>query len=74
VRERRQNHQDKGRRYASEGRLLVELVNPEQIKATCRGDGQLYQLGWDRRGGWWCSCPAFTRCAHLAALGLVVAP
>jgi len=67
----RETAQVKGRRYASEGRLLIEMVNPEQIRATCRGDGAVYQVGWDRGRGWSCTCPAFTRCAHEVALGLV---
>ncbi|MBA3413298.1 MAG: SWIM zinc finger family protein [Actinobacteria bacterium] len=32
----------------------------------------MYRLGY-RDGRWACSCPARGRCAHLLALGLVVA-
>lgn len=39
--------------------------------ATCRGDGTAYSLGHDH-AGWYCNCPARTRCAHLYALGLVL--
>jgi hypothetical protein len=39
-------------------------------QADCRGDGAIYTLGYDERG-WWCSCAAMGRCAHLHALGLV---
>jgi hypothetical protein len=64
----------KGRRYLTEGRLLVIEVGPAVVHATCPGDGAVHRLGW-WRGCWGCSCPAgrFGRqCAHLAALRLVV--
>lgn len=68
----REDFRTKGRRYASEGRLHVRLVDPVRkvIDATCRGNGDAYDLGY-RRGYWWCSCPARSTCAHLAALQLV---
>jgi hypothetical protein len=64
----------KGRRYLAEGRLVVRAVDEiaGTVRAACRGDGAVYALGRDR-GGWFCSCPARGRCAHLVALGLVVA-
>jgi hypothetical protein len=63
----------KARRYLIEGRLVVELVDRARVVATCRGDGTLYRLGWDR-GRWWCDCPARSdSCAHLVALRSVVA-
>lgn len=63
----------KGRRYLTEGRLTVRLVDERAglVQAQCRGDGALWALGHDSRG-WWCSCPARGRCSHLVALGLVV--
>lgn len=67
----RENAQAKGRRYLLDGRLFVRYVGPHGIRATCRGQGEVYQLGWERRPGWFCSCPARTRCAHLVALQLV---
>jgi hypothetical protein len=72
----RESIEAKGRRYLTEGRLLVIEVGPRVIRATCRGDGAVHRLGW-WRGRWGCSCPAgqFGRqCAHLAALRLVVSP
>ncbi len=66
----RENVHDKGRRYLLEGRLLVDHVDADTIRATCRGAGDVYRLGYDR-GGWWCSCPARTTCSHLTALQLV---
>ena len=64
----------KARRYVSEGRLIVRQLDEEggTAGADCRGDGAIYSLGFDARG-WWCSCPAKCRCAHLLALGLVCA-
>lgn len=63
---------EKGRRYASEGRLTVMNVTGDTITASCRGDGRRYDLGHAPGRGWWCSCPARARCCHLYALGLVV--
>lgn len=63
----------KARRYLTEGRLVVEHVHPGEVTASCRGDGTVWRLGWRPGTGWWCSCPARGRCAHLLAVGLVVA-
>ena len=64
----------KGARYLVEGRLVVELVEAQRIVASCRGAGEIYQLGYSP-GGWWCSCPVLGRCSHLHALMTVtVAP
>lgn len=73
----RENAQDKGRRYLSESRLRVVYVKPgdPRIRATCRGDGETYKLGFDPVRSWWCECPAKTReCSHLVALRLVAEP
>jgi hypothetical protein len=64
----------KARRYLTEGRLQVLEVGPDIVRATCRGDGQVYRLGW-WRGRWGCQCTAGqfrASCAHLLALRLVV--
>lgn len=66
----RENAEAKGRRYVTEGRLLVRLVGPHGIRAICRGGGELYHVGYER-GGWYCECPALGRCSHLVALQLV---
>ncbi len=66
----RENAERKGRRYISEGRLTIERVDVAGIRATCRGAGALYSLGYEN-GRWHCSCPAAGRCAHLVALMLV---
>jgi hypothetical protein len=53
----REDVQAKGRRYLTQGRLLIWSVTFSGIEASCRGGGALYRLGLDG-GGWWCSCPA----------------
>ena len=66
---------DKAKRYLSESRLRVVYVKPPQIRATCRGGGQTYRLGFDPSKGWFCNCEAMTRnCSHLLALRLVAEP
>ncbi len=68
----RENAASKARRLLVEGRLVVYNVDAEQIRARVRGDsGELHDCGYDARG-WWCSCPAVRRCAHVRALQLVV--
>lgn len=62
----------KGRRYLIEGRLQVLSVNGPVVQAICRGNGQLYRLGHDDQG-YFCDCPARSKCSHLVALQLVVA-
>jgi hypothetical protein len=66
----REGAETKGRRYLTEGRLLVEAVTAHRIDATCRGNGEVYAVGY-QRGGWACTCPALGRCSHLVALQLV---
>jgi hypothetical protein len=68
----REDAATKARRYVSEGRLIVRLVSAEEILATARGDGAMYQLGFSPGRGWWCECPAVTdQCSHLRGLRLV---
>jgi|GEM_PF-2676860 len=67
----RESVEQKGRRYLVEGRLVVDLVAGDEIRARCRGGGAVYELGLFNGGEWWCGCPARGRCAHLVALGLV---
>lgn len=66
----RENAEAKGRRYLAEGRLLLRVVNSRRLLANARGNGEIYQVGYER-GGWYCECPALGRCAHLVALQLV---
>ena len=70
----RENAFEKGRRYVAEGRLIVRELHEGDgtALADCRGDGVFWTVGRDQRG-WFCSCPARGRCAHLHALGLVCA-
>ena len=67
----REGAREKGARYLTEGRLVVEGVNEALIQARCRGAGEVYRLGWNLRHGWWCDCPARGPCAHLHALQAV---
>ena len=62
----------KGKRYLTEGRLVVTRVDGPVIQAVCRGAGEVYELGHDL-GRWYCSCPARRRCAHLEACMVVTA-
>jgi hypothetical protein len=73
----RESANEKGRRYITEGRLRVVYVKPNdpRIRATARGDGQTYRLGYDPMPGWFCDCPAKTTdCSHLIGLRLVTEP
>lgn len=69
----RETVQDKAMRYVRERRLRIHRVDElaRVVEASCRGD-QVYQLGRDEEGFWWCGCPARRRCAHLEALQCVV--
>jgi hypothetical protein len=69
----RETATSKARRYLTEGRLIIEHINPGEVTATCRGDGTLHRLGWRPSTGWWCTCEARGRCSHLLALGSVTA-
>lgn len=68
----RENAAAKARRYLTEGRLVVSLVHADRVRATCRGDGRIYELNVDN-DTWTCSCDAKGRCSHLLALGSVIA-
>lgn len=67
----RENAQAKGRRYLVEGRLVLTEIRPGLIRATCRGAGHVYSLGWTQGGGWRCDCAAKSACSHLHALKTV---
>lgn len=66
----RESADAKGRRYVAEGRLTVLAVDGDIIRAMVRGAGEFYELGHDP-SGWYCDCPASTRCSHIHALMLV---
>jgi hypothetical protein len=70
----REDAASKGARYVATGRLVVRAVDEASgtVHADCRGDGQVYRLGYDRGSSWHCDCPAVGRCSHEYALGLVV--
>jgi hypothetical protein len=75
-----ENVEQKARRYLTEGRLRVERFRDDGlIVASCRGTDQTYRLGYDpTRREWRCTCTVEhggsrrRRCAHIAALQLVV--
>lgn len=72
-----ENAAAKSLRLLTEGRLMVERVDPGTglVVARVRGDsGEVYYLGHDPRNGEWrCSCAEMKgRCSHLRALQLVV--
>ena len=67
----RENAETKARRYLCEARLNIFEVSTETIAALCRGDGVVYELGWNHADEWHCTCRAMTpKCAHLLALRL----
>ncbi len=65
--------QPKHAEYLVEGRVVLDHVDRDRVEARVRGDGAGHSTGWTRQAGWRCTCPARTRCAHLRAVGLVVA-
>jgi hypothetical protein len=68
----REDARTRGCRLVAEGRLIVSYVSGRVITAVCRGDsGLIHRLGYDPGRGYWCACPALTKCAHLHALHLV---
>jgi uncharacterized Zn finger protein len=68
----RESARDKSVRYLCEGRLIVESVDGVHARATCRGDAAVWRVELNGTEGT-CTCPARGRCAHLLALGHVVA-
>lgn len=63
----------KANRLLSEGRLIVELVQPGAVQASCRGEGTVWRLAY-AHGRWLCDCTCRTdACSHLRALRKVVA-
>jgi uncharacterized Zn finger protein len=64
----RETIEAKARRYLAEARLIVTAVEGDLVTATCRGQGEQYALGHHPARGWWCTCAARSRCAHLIAL------
>ena len=69
----RENAQAKARRYLTEGRLMIKLLDPvaDRVRAHCRGGGHVYNLGYEPGEGWFCECAALSECCHLIALQLV---
>jgi hypothetical protein len=64
---------DRGSQHLIEGRLILIHCNGDSIRATCRGSGELHDVGHDPERGWYCTCQARshstrTTCSHLHAL------
>jgi uncharacterized Zn finger protein len=67
----RKNVETKARHYLCEGHVIVTGVDGDHVTAVCRGRDQIYRVGHNPGEGWWCDCPAYGRCSHIAALQLV---
>ncbi|HEX9376548.1 MAG TPA: hypothetical protein VGB19_09960 [Actinomycetota bacterium] len=63
--------EDRARKYLTEGRMTLHLVEPGRIRATCTGFSGDHRLGLEPGQGWWCTCPEVGLCAHLLAVQLV---
>jgi uncharacterized Zn finger protein len=70
---RRENVEDKGRRYLVEGRVVVEQAAAGIFAAVVRGAGEYHSVTFGR-GGWSCTCEARGLCSHLVAAQLISAP
>lgn len=69
----REDARAKSIRYLVESRLDVQHRDGSQVRATCRGDGEIYTMLHRKGRGWSCTCPARSAsCAHLLALRSVV--
>jgi uncharacterized Zn finger protein len=69
----RENARTKAQRYLSEGRVIIESVTGDEVRARVRGDGAIYTSGYSA-GVWSCDCPALSDgCCHLKALRLISA-
>ena len=67
--------EEKARRYLATGRVTVIEVSPETVQADVVGTGDRpYGVSWSGQRGWRCSCPAYGRCAHEVAVGMVTSP
>jgi hypothetical protein len=51
----RENATSKAARYLAEASLTVLHVDRESVRASCRGDGTLYAVSWNRAEGWRCT-------------------
>lgn len=70
----RETAEAKGRRYLTEGRLIITHLVENRVTASIRGDGTVHLAAYSD-GEWRCTCPARTpNCSHLIALRLCTAP
>ncbi len=69
----REGAQQKARRYLLEGRVAIEHVGPDGVRARVRGQGHVYTVTYRRGMGWACDCLArMPHCCHVVAGQLVV--
>ncbi len=61
----------RARRYLTEGRVTLHLVEAGRVRASCTGFSGDHRLGLEPGRGWWCTCPEVGLCAHLLAVQLV---
>lgn len=58
-----------------EGRVVIHFVSPAGVvAATVRGESGFYKVTCTEQGYWQCPCFAKSRCSHVEAVSLVVAP
>ncbi len=62
----------KAARHLGEGRVSLRELDlyAGVVAADVKGDGAVWNTYHDETG-WHCNCPAFGRCAHMLALGLI---
>lgn len=65
----------KARRYLADGRVHLQLVVPDEVRALVSGSAEHpYLVRWLPRADWRCTCPAARTCAHIRAVGIVTSP
>lgn len=65
----------KARSYLRDGRVRLELVVPDEVRALVDGSAEApYLVRWLPRADWRCTCPAARTCAHIRAVGIVTSP
>ena len=68
----RETVDEKARRYLAEGRITVVYLTGSRLRAEAHGSRRdTVERKGEGRSPWVCSCRAYKRCAHLAAVELV---
>lgn len=71
---RERHRAERSYQYLVDGRLTIEAIDGNRVRAICHGFNDSYELGYEPDLGWWCSCGTEGRCAHVMALELVTQP